>query len=220
MPTLCMYPKELKTYLCKDLYKIAYSSSFIVSQNWKQSQCLGDKWMNTMVTPPVEYSSEGKGRKESKKKERSTDNAKTSMNLTDIAPRERSKTWKHTHCMILFIWSLRTGKIKLWWQNPVVAAEALAFCANENVPCLGWGSGYTGIHTCQILLKWTSVCFIIENEERGDNQAEQSELMTQKRVNAGNWRTLNIHILYIWAILVNFEKIFYPGKKRSKLHGK
>lgn len=102
----------------------------------------------------------------------------------------------------------------------VVAAEALAFCANENVPCLGWGSGYTGIHTCQILLKWTSVCFIIENEERGDNQAEQSELMTQKRVNAGNWRTLNIHILYIWAILVNFEKIFYPGKKRSKLHGK
>lgn len=40
---LSIYPKELKTCLCKNFYKNVHSSLFIVAQNWKQPECLRDK---------------------------------------------------------------------------------------------------------------------------------------------------------------------------------
>lgn len=57
------------------------------------------------------------------------------------------------------------------------------------------------------------MCFIIENEERENNQAEQSELITQKRVNAGNWRTLNIH-RYL-SHFSKFLKRYFIQKKKG-----
>lgn len=120
IPTLCFYSKELKTYLCKDLYKIVYSSLFIVAQNWKLPKCLRDKWMNTSVTPPVEYSG-GKGgekeRKKSKKMERSTD-ARKNINKSHRHYAEGKKQDIKEYTLYDSIYmKLRTGKIKLWWQN-------------------------------------------------------------------------------------------------------
>lgn len=101
---------------------------------------------------------------------------------------------KRVYTVSLFIWRFRTGEIKLRWQNQI---GCLWGTRELSVPgctlCLGWGSGYTGIHMCQNWLRWTSVCFTVKNEGWEVKHAEQSELTTQKIVNVINWRTVNIH---------------------------
>ena len=54
---LGIYPKNLKTFICKDIYTLIFTAAlFTVAKTWKQSKCLSiDDWIKMWYIYTMEY---------------------------------------------------------------------------------------------------------------------------------------------------------------------